>query len=763
MDRDPEAAPDPFAPDGPFSPSPAPVPEPSSPHSDSAQRAAGRRSNSAGVLVLLLACAALLHDTLGGARHLTQLDALLQFEPWIQAAPEGFRPGNPLLLDQSLIVHPWHHFAREELLQGRLPLWNPYNYGGQPVHAAYTAAFLWPLHWLYLLSGSFAAYAWIALLKLTLAGAGMLFWLRRQRLSSGAATLGGLTYALCGFNIAWLGHPHTNVSALVPWALLCIDAVAARPRVERAVPVALVAGLMLVGGHIQTATHAALVLAAYALFRTVAVAPGAARLGLGGWTVLAIGGAGGVSLAAPALWPFAEYLGHSQAATLFEAEEATSPLALRDAAPLLLAPGIHGDPRHGNYRGPLGDNLNYNELIGPYVGAVALTLAAVGLWTRRRQPLVLFLGGLALCSLALAWQLPPLWDWLREVPRLRSTKLMRFGLFAALALAALAAIGVERWLGSIENRRRRAAAAAAILGLVALELLGFARGYNPATPPEHIVPPTPTVEFLGPAEAAAAALEGPGRVLGLAGTTLFPNANLFHRLALLGGYDSIEDRRWVELMGCLTTDPRAALFVKEIGYFDRAVPLVSLLGVRWVLAAGELPPPLELQHRSPTGLGLWRNPQALPRAFLAQSLRVEPDPAAALARLAAEDFDPTEALVESAPPGGPRAGPLAGGSARLASHAPGRATVEVQTAGPGLLVFTEAFDPGWRASVDGRPVPVARVDHALCGVWLESGDRRVEMRYTPRSFWRGLWCAAAGSLALLCCHFGPRLRRRRSP
>ncbi len=727
----------------------------------SALRAAARRATSAWALALAVVLAALLHDTLGGRLWLTQVDALLEFEPWVQAAPEDFRPGNPLLLDQSLVVHPWLEFARRELLAGRLPLWNPDAYLGQPIHAAYTGAFLWPLNWIYLASGSWAAWAWIAWFKLFLTAVGMLLLLRRLGLSASASAVGALGFTLCGFNVAWLGHPHTNVSMLLPWAVLAIEGAIARPSAARAVPVALVAALIGVGGHVQTATHCGLVLGAWVLARTVVSVGAERRVGPGALATLAGGALAGAALAAPALTHFLEYVEHSRAQVLFEAREATAPVAFSEAAVLLFDHDHHGDPRHGNYTGPEGDHLNFNELIGPFVGVGMLVLATAGAIARRRDGRVRFLVLLAAASLAITWQLPPLWDLLRDVPHLRSTKLMRFGLFAAFALSSLGAFGLDHWRGRCETERGRRSLSLLAFAIVALELLEFGRGYNPAADPAHVLPNTPTVEFLTAAEESAALDDGPGRVLGTEGTTLFPNAHLFHGLAMPTGYDSIEDEAMAELVGLLTTDARAQLFVKEIAYFDRAIPLADLLGLRWILSRQAVPG-LEEVHRSPTGLRLYANPGALPRVFLAERVVVEPDPAARLAGLGSAELEPRTAWVASADGAVDPGAVAAGGSLTLLEHRPGLVRAAVESDAPELLVLTETHDPGWRVEVDGRRFPVQRVDHALSGVWLQPGAHQVEFRYAPDSWRRGLLWAALGAVGLAAAALlEVRLARRR--
>ncbi len=55
-----------------------------------------------------------------------------------------------------------------------------------------------------------------------------------------------------------------------------------------------------------------------------------------------------------------------------------------------------------------------------------------------------------------------------------------------------------------------------------------------------------------------------------------------------------------------------------------------------------------------------------------------------------------------------------------------------------MLVLTDVHYPGWKARVDGRSVPLERVNYLLKGVPLAAGDHSVELRYEPAS-WRAGW------------------------
>lgn len=53
------------------------------------------------------------------------------------------------------------------------------------------------------------------------------------------------------------------------------------------------------------------------------------------------------------------------------------------------------------------------------------------------------------------------------------------------------------------------------------------------------------------------------------------------------------------------------------------------------------------------------------------------------------------------------------------------------------LLVSENYYPGWQATVDGKPAPVARMNNNLIGVALPAGARAVELRFTDRAYEKG--------------------------
>ena len=72
-----------------------------------------------------------------------------------------------------------------------------------------------------------------------------------------------------------------------------------------------------------------------------------------------------------------------------------------------------------------------------------------------------------------------------------------------------------------------------------------------------------------------------------------------------------------------------------------------------------------------------------------------------------------------------------------------------RSATPAFLVSSEIYYPGWVATVDGVPTPIARTDYALRGLRLPPGEHRIRFVYRPRSVAIGLAVSLLTALALI--------------
>ena len=154
-------------------------------------------------------------------------------------------------------------------------------------------------------------------------------------------------------------------------------------------------------------------------------------------------------------------------------------------------------------------------------------------------------------------------------------------------------------------------------------------------------------------------------------------------------------------------------------------------------------------------------PGSLPRSYVVGGLRVAAGEEAYRALLDVS-FDPTrEIVLDSGTTTLPPSGPV--GSSRLVDHRPDRVRLDANLSLPGYLVLVEAYDPGWRAFVDGQEVPVLRANTAFRAVALPAGNHEVEFRYRPRGVTLGLSVSLIALGAATALVGGHRYRRTRAP
>src|SRR5262249_11008283 len=140
------------------------------------------------------------------------------------------------------------------------------------------------------------------------------------------------------------------------------------------------------------------------------------------------------------------------------------------------------------------------------------------------------------------------------------------------------------------------------------------------------------------------------------------------------------------------------------------------------------------------------NTNALPRVFVPTRIEILKEGDARLTRMASPDFDPRKtAFVE----GETALHDESRGQAEIKVESPTHLEIQITMETPGLVVLADSWDKGWRAYLDGSPVPIMRTDHALRGVVAPMGRHTLQFRYEPASLTWGLRLAGAAGLGLI--------------
>jgi hypothetical protein len=140
-------------------------------------------------------------------------------------------------------------------------------------------------------------------------------------------------------------------------------------------------------------------------------------------------------------------------------------------------------------------------------------------------------------------------------------------------------------------------------------------------------------------------------------------------------------------------------------------------------------------------------PDPWPRARIVPAARVADD-AEGLRLLVDPAFDPTQEVV-LATGSSSSSPPSPADTIRIVEERSDRLALETDLSRPAYALLADAFDPGWRASIDGASVPLLRANLAFRAVRAPAGRHRIEMVYRPTSLRIGLALSAASLLAAL--------------
>ena len=192
--------------------------------------------------------------------------------------------------------------------------------------------------------------------------------------------------------------------------------------------------------------------------------------------------------------------------------------------------------------------------------------------------------------------------------------------------------------------------------------------------------------------------------LGLTGarTAYFHNA--------LGGYHGAKPRRFEELFEAYSAQQNTGI--------------LDFLNVKYILypeeESGELKPLL--------------NPNALGPAWMVSEIETKATPDALLEALKETDFKTTVLVLDHDLPADFSKQYTLDSLAQitLSKAKPDQLTYRVQTTTPAFAVFSEMHYPkGWKATLDGKPVPIINVNYVLRGVQVPANASVIEFRFEP--------------------------------
>jgi hypothetical protein len=706
---------------------------------------------------------------------------LLILGPWL--LDQGALIVSPSELGSDMIAKQWPnalYIAKAWKQSGQMPLWRRAAMTGIPIVGNPSMRLTYPLYWLILLEPVGWTLTLYCALHLAWMALGTYFFARRAlELPPGASLLSALAFAFSAKILAHIGGGHPDLLAALswlPWLWWAVDRVARRPN-WFSVAGAAVALAAQVVTHPPTAWLSVVVTVCWGLSIMCSDRrPGKGRRWLVSTLAACAVGLLTVALSLIQVWPMLELLPlmTREAMTLAESSRYALPTPMLIS---LLFPTA----------------LAFPEWV-TYLGMPALALAPASWLARKSSRGWSFFVALVILGTLLSLEcaeplyatlhrVVPGMRWVRVPTRMFFVVQMGWALLAGMGWQALkrirgrktlplifwwsvllllsiigaawthwfpqmlamptasvviALVGLPILAGHAWTQRLRIAAWATLATMAVLESLVLVPMFIAAAPVSELMKPTQTMDFL-------LQQSNLGRTYSTQG--LIPLAQaVSHGIETVDGQDAVQLRHYLiwlnQASGCDLTGyslgvPTCASPEIDPTAYLRAQPNGKLLGighVQYVVTNHDLD-----QWSSP----IWRsdsekiyeNPETLPPAFVVPQVIEEGDDEAAMSLLKASDPS-IVAVVPELPK-----------NLQLRSEQPGKARVvrrssneiEVEAEGPGWLVVSEVWAPGWYARIDGSPNKVYRTDVAFLGLALPSGSHLIEFEYAPVGWKWGRW------------------------
>jgi hypothetical protein len=383
--------------------------------------------------------------------------------------------------DITEINYPYRAFFADELRAGRFSRWCPGLYCGLPLFSESQAGYLHPFKYLlYPWLASWQALNLDTVLSVWLTGAGTYCWLRRHVGPTGALT-GAAILGLSGFTWGHLIHTSMiNALASLPFVIWGLEHAWESGRLRGATLAGFALACQVFSGHLQDALWSVCLVGLYGLYRAATETGWGRRMRVLG--VVAALVAVGVLISAVQWIPSKELLDRSPRAEGLSWDDLTFGSWHPELLPTVVIREAYGtrardtDWMDGFYP--------YHEM-NVYVGLIAIVLAVVGAagraaFDRWANFWVLLIG---LAVVLMLGRFTCLLDYAHRIPILGSSREpVRFQIWAAFGIAALAAVGVERLERSSQVSLRRGLVVAGVIVLLSGLILVFLYAPVWATP-----------------------------------------------------------------------------------------------------------------------------------------------------------------------------------------------------------------------------------------------------------------------------------------
>ncbi len=701
------------------------------------------------------------------------------------------------LLDLHL---PFKIALSNSLRAGQLPLWNPYLSNGFPLFAEGQTGILYPINLALAFLPPVLNLNYSIIISFILAGLFSYLYCRSLGFSRFASLSSGIIFMFSAFFVTRLKHLNLiTVAAWTPFVFYATHKLFQNRKFIYSLLAGLGLGLQFLAGHPQMAFYSLFIFLIYYLFETALASrkQGITRFFPYALVCLALIALVTVGISAVQTLPTLELTQQSER-TEYDFRVATDyPFNPKNLIGFI-SPYFFGNPANGTYREDL-QTMGVFWENASYIGLLPIILLPWVIYTivrKKRQPYLIFFLFLSVFSLLLMLgKFTPVFGLIwSSVPGFSLFRFpTRFNLFLIFSLALLTGVGVEMLLSRLQKNYQEVTPAdnanqpefrlswpldslktqALILVFLVVDLFVFGKNYLGTLETKSFLQKPKSVEFLEKDSSlyriwnVSQYMDNPYQLIGWKTNTvpllaiheaIPPNNNLIYNLA------SFSDRGWFE--GGLSFQRRNMLERYLTEQAQDPYKLGQLLGmanVKYILNFSEInnteiPLVKEINLGKDFGLTLkiYENKQVLPRAYFVPEAKVIKEEKAMFNELTTGNFYPLKTvLLENQPPK-----PLPPFTGAVDSFAKNNSViinqytsqniiVTTDIKNDGVLVLSDSYYPGWKATIDGKKTEILRANYLFRAVELSPGKHVVRFYYEPLYFKIGAIISGLTVIAVL--------------
>lgn len=175
----------------------------------------------------------------------------------------------------------------------------------------------------------------------------------------------------------------------------------------------------------------------------------------------------------------------------------------------------------------------------------------------------------------------------------------------------------------------------------------------------------------------------------------------------------------------------------------------NFLGIKYIIASKAGAPAdgnIVSVFEGDPQINIYLNQDALARVLFVGQSAVVANQDAAWEAIRADDFDPASLVILER---GQLLDIQPNSTLAVVTYDLHHVAVAVETDQPGYLVLSDAYYPGWRATIDGQPAIIERANYAFRAVYVPAGQHTVEFVFEPLIWKIGLGVSGLTLLILL--------------